>query len=93
MTSVTHSRPLRNIKSKRLRKIWHIDHYTSTRTIDITSKNCGRVGNPELPWNYNTDDKIISYMQIKEYFFIDIFFATNKDGKSSRGHTCCQLFY
>ena len=49
MASTTHSRPLRNIKSKHLRKIWQIDNYTSTRTIDITSQNCGRVGNPELP--------------------------------------------
>ena len=25
-------------------------------------------------------------------FFMDIFLATRKGGKSSRGHTCCQLF-
>ena len=23
---------------------------------------------------------------------MDNFFATNKSGKSSRGHTCCQIF-
>jgi hypothetical protein len=25
-------------------------------------------------------------------FFLDAFFATKNAGKSSRGHTCCQLF-
>ena len=30
--------------------------------------------------------------RIKEYFFMDTFFATKKGGQSSRGHTCCQLF-
>ena len=29
---------------------------------------------------------------IKDYFFMDTFFATKKGGQSSRGHTCCQLF-
>ena len=39
MSSETHARPLRNIKSKHLSKIWNIDDYTSTRTINITSKH------------------------------------------------------
>jgi hypothetical protein len=30
--------------------------------------------------------------RIDEHFFMDTFFATSKAGKSSRGHTCCQLF-
>jgi hypothetical protein len=29
---------------------------------------------------------------LKFYFYMDSFFATKKGGKSSRGHTCCQLF-
>jgi hypothetical protein len=28
----------------------------------------------------------------KDYFYMDTFFANKKGGKSSRGHTCCQLF-
>jgi hypothetical protein len=38
---------------------------------------------------------MLQYKQIDEHFFMDTFFATKnvkKGGKSSRGHTCCQLF-
>jgi hypothetical protein len=35
---------------------------------------------------------MLRYKRITEYFFMDTFFATKKAGKSSRGHTCCQLF-
>jgi hypothetical protein len=30
--------------------------------------------------------------RIRDYFYTDTFFATQKGGKSSRGHTCCRLF-
>ena len=35
---------------------------------------------------------MLRYRKIKEYVYMDTFFATTKGGKSSRGHTCCQLF-
>jgi hypothetical protein len=35
---------------------------------------------------------MLHYKHINEYVFMDTFFATKKAGKSSRGHTCCQLF-
>ena len=35
---------------------------------------------------------MLRYKRINEYFFMDTFFATSKARKSSRGHTCCQLF-
>ena len=39
-----------------------------------------------------TNDKMLRYTRINEYFFMDTFFATKKAKKLSRGHTCCQLF-
>jgi hypothetical protein len=42
--------------------------------------------------NYSTSDRMLRYKRINEKFFMDTFFATKKAGKSSRGHTCCQLF-
>ena len=44
------------------------------------------------PQNYGTNDRMLQYKRIKEYFFIGTFFVTKKGGKSSHGHTCCQLF-
>ena len=38
------------------------------------------------------NDLMIRYRHIKEYFFMDTFFSTNKSGKFSRGHICCQIF-
>jgi hypothetical protein len=35
---------------------------------------------------------MLRYKRINVYFFMDTFFATSKAGKSSRRHTCVQLF-
>jgi hypothetical protein len=35
---------------------------------------------------------MLRYKRIREYFFMDTFFATKKAGKSSRSNACCQLF-
>jgi hypothetical protein len=35
---------------------------------------------------------MLRYTRIKEFFFMDTFYATKKAGKSSRGNACCQLF-
>jgi hypothetical protein len=35
---------------------------------------------------------MLRYKRIKEYFFMDTFYAAKHGGKSSRGRTCCQLF-
>jgi hypothetical protein len=36
---------------------------------------------------------MLHYKRIKDYFFMDTYFATMVNGfKSTRGHTCCQLF-
>ena len=51
-----------------------------------------RPADPTLSKNYGTNDRMLRYKRIKDYFFMDTFFATKKGGKSSRGHTCCQLF-
>ena len=45
-----------------------------------------------LSHNYGTNGRMLRYKRIRDYFFMDTFFATKKGGCSSRGHTCCQLF-
>jgi hypothetical protein len=45
-----------------------------------------------LSRKYGTNDRMLRYKRIKDYFYMDTFFATKKGGKSSRGNTCCQLF-
>ena len=62
------------------------------RTIDTTTQTSVRTQDPTLSCNYGTNDCMLRYKRIQDYFFMDTFFATKKGGRSSRGHTCCQLF-
>jgi hypothetical protein len=90
--SATHARVKRNVQAEHLSKIWRIDLETASKTLDITSQNCARTKSTNLTRNYATNDKMLRYKRIKEFFFMDTFFATSKAGKSSRGNSCCQLF-
>jgi hypothetical protein len=92
MVSAAHAGRSKSIDAKHLSKTWRIDLETAKRTLDITSQKSIRKENPTLSRNYGTNDRMLRYKRINEYFFMDTFFATKKAGKSSRGHTCCQLF-
>jgi len=92
MASAAHARRSKGIDAEHLAKVWRIDVNTAQRTLDITSQHSKRTNDPKLARNYGTNDRMLRYKRIDEYFFMDTFFATSKAGKSSRGHTCCQLF-
>ena len=92
MASATHGIYGRGIMAKHLFKIWKIDHDTAQQTLNITSQHNTWKDNPKLSHNYGTNDRMLRYKRIHEYFFMDTFFATRKAGKSSRGNTRCQLF-
>jgi hypothetical protein len=75
-----------------LSKIWRINLTAAEKTLDVVSQNNKRTDDPTLPRNYGTNDRMLRYKHMNNYFFMDTFFATKKSGKSSRGHNCCQLF-
>ena len=85
MISATHARMKRNVQVEHLSKIWRIDLETASKTLDITSQNVNRKRSADLSRNYATNDKMLRYNRIKEFFFMDTFYATKKAGKSSRG--------
>ena len=58
----------------------------------MTTQTSVRMQDPMLSRNYGTNDRMLRYKRIQDYFFMDTFFATKKGGRSSRGHTCFQLF-
>ena len=60
--------------------------------MKVTSQQKLHGDDPQLAKNYGTNDCILCYKHISEYFFMDTFLATKKGGKSSRVNTCCQLF-
>ena len=80
------------VTPEHLSKVWRISHDEAKRTINNTSQSLVRPTDPTLSKNYGTNDRMLRYKRINEYFFMDTFFATKKGGQSSRGHTCCQLF-
>lgn len=92
MLSATHASKSHGIDTEHLSQTWRIDLETVKKTIDITSQQSTRTDNPTLSQNYGTGDRMLRYRRINEYFFMDTFFATKSAGKSSRGHSCCQLF-
>ena len=92
MASTAQAGKTRGVDPKHLSKIWRISHEDAQRTIDVTTQTSTRTDNPTLSRNYSTNDRMLRYKQIKEFFFMDTFIVTKKGGQSSRGHTCCQLF-
>jgi hypothetical protein len=92
MVSATHARMKHNVQVEHLSKIWGIDMETASKTLDITSQNVNRKRSTDLSRNYATNDKMLQYNRIKEFFFMDTFYDTKKAGKSSRGNACCPLF-
>lgn len=92
MASAMNATRTRGIEPQTLAKVWRISVDDAKRTLDITTQGAVRVHDPTLVRNFTTNDRMLRYKRIHEYFFMDTFFATKRGGKSSRGHTCCQLF-
>ena len=91
MSAVIAGKPT-GVTAEHLSKVWRIDIPTAKRTLAVTSQNKIHTDNPDLTRNYSTNDRMLRYKRIKEYFFMDTFMASSKGGKSSRGNTCVQLF-
>ena len=92
MVSTVHGGRHQGVKPSELAKLWRIDADTASKTIGITSQRSVRTNTPTLYRNYGTNDRMLRYKHLKEYFFMDTLFATGKADKSSRGNTCAQLF-
>ncbi len=92
MSAATHASPSRGVAAAHLLKIWKIDLPTAEQTIDATTQLRNHSEEPSMARDFGTNDRMLRYRQLGQYFFMDTFFATKKGGKSSRGNTCCQLF-
>ena len=90
-SGTTASKP-KGVSAEFLSKIWRIDVKDAQRTLEVTTQLLKRADDPTLSRNYPTNDRMLRYRRIHQYFFMDTFFATKKAGKSSRGYTCMQLF-
>ena len=92
MASAAHASKPKNFDAEHLSKVWQIALPMAKRTVDTTSQHCIRTKDATLSKNFSTNDRMLRYKRLNLYFFMDTFFATSKGGRSSRGHTCVQLF-
>ena len=63
--SAVHGGRHEGTKPSELAKLWFIDAYTASKTIDITSQKCVRKYNPKLSRNYGTNNRMLSYKNLK----------------------------
>lgn len=82
----------KGVSPEHLSKIWRIDIPTAKRTIELTTQLAKRSEIDNLSRNYPTNDRMLRYRRVHRLFFMDTFFATSKVQKTTRGHTCMQLF-
>ena len=92
MISATHAMPPKGVTAQDLSKVWRIDLATAKRTLQVTTQLQRRKDDPSLTRNYKTNDRMLRYKRIKEFFWMDTLFATKNGGKSSRGNYATQLF-
>ena len=84
MVCATHAGRSKGIDAEHLSKTWRNDLEIAERTLDITSQHSMRKDNPTFSRNHGTNGRMLREKRINEYFFMDIFSATKKAGKSSR---------
>ena len=92
MASAATAGKSKRVITEHLSKVWRIDFETAKRTINIINQNRIYTENPNLTRNYSTNDRILRYKKINNYFFMDIFHTISHSGKSSRDYTYIQLF-
>ena len=83
MASTAQAGKSRGVDPKHLSKIWRISHEDAQRTIDVTTQTSTRTDDPTQSRNYSTNDRMPRYKRIKDFFFMNTFFATKKGGQSS----------
>lgn len=92
LASSAFARGATGVSPEHLSKVWRLDFDTAKRTIQETTQLRKQAPLDSLSRNYPTNDRMLRYKRIRTYFYMDTFFATSKAQKSSRGHTCMQLF-
>lgn len=83
---------VKGVSPEELSRVFRIDLQTAKRTIKNTSQRLKRSKNLTLHRRYRTNDRMLRYQHIREYFYMDTMFASAKSGVTTRGNMCLQLF-
>ena len=63
------------VSPEHLSKIWRILLQQANNNLEVTSQKQRRTENPTLLRNYATNDRMVQYKRIREFFFTDTFFV------------------
>ena len=77
--STNASRPC-GVTPEHLSKVWRISTEDARRMIETTTQTSVRTQDPTLSCNYGTNNHMLRYEHIQDYFFTDTFFAMKKGG-------------
>ena len=77
--ATTASRP-HGVTPEHLSKVWCISLEDARRTIDTTTQTSVQTQDSTLSCNYGTNNRMLRYQRIQDYFFMDTFVATKKGG-------------
>ena len=84
--------PRQGIKPEELARVFRIDIPTAKQTLSNTTQYLKRSRNPSLHRRYTSNDRMLRYRHVREYFYMDTMFASKRSGATTRGNTCLQLF-
>ena len=84
--------PVNGISPEELSKVFRIDLGTAKRTLRNTTQHLKRSKNLTLHRRYRTNDRMLRYQHLREYFYMDTMFASVRSGATTRGNKCMQLF-
>ena len=80
------------ISAQDVAKVFRVDLKTAKQTLQHTTQYIKRSKNPSLHRRYSSNDRMLRYTHLREYFYMDTMFASQKSGPTTRGNTCLQLF-
>ena len=92
LVMAAHEERSKGVSKEHLSKVWRISVDEAAKTLEQTTQERVHTTDPKISKNYGTNDRMLRYKKINEYFYMDTLIATSKGGKSIRGNTCGQLF-
>ena len=72
------------ISAQDLAKVFRVDLKTAKQTLQHTTQYLKRSKNPSLHRWYSSNNRMLRYTHIREYFYMDTMFASQKSGLTTR---------
>ena len=80
LVSATHAKKHGGFDAGPISKMWRIYIEASKQTLGFTTYKIQCIDDPNISRNYGTNNRMLWYKRIHDYFFMDTVFATKKAG-------------